>query len=261
MVSIDLSGKTALVTGGGGVIAKGIGDCLGRAGAKVYITDINASTAEESAKTLRAGGINAESQVFDIVDRAQVEDAFERIAKKENGVDILVNAAGFLTSKPYMESTAEEFTKTLAVNLIGMDNCIRAALRHMLKNGYGKIVNISSVAGRGGAPLAAHYSSSKFGVLGLTQSVALAVAKNGITVNAVCPGTVLSPMIQVTGEGLAKEHNISVEEAIQMHINRSPMGIAQTPGDIGNAVLFLSCDLSVHITGIAINVCGGKRMD
>ena len=97
--------------------------------------------------------------------------------------------------------------------------------------------------------------------MGLTQSAALAVAKNGITVNAVCPGTVLSPMIQVTGEGLAREHNISVEEAIQMHIGRSPMGVAQEPEDIGNAVLFLVSNLSNRITGIAINVCGGKRMD
>ncbi len=261
MVNIDLSGRTAIITGGGGVISQGIARCLGLAGAKIYMTDINEAAVTKAVSELRATSISAEAVVLDITDSVMVEKAFDSIFQKEKSIDILCNAAGIMVSKPYMELTSDDFIKTLNVNLVGMDNCSRAALVHMFKKQYGRIVNISSVAGRSGAPSAAHYSASKFGVLGLTQAVAGSVVKNGINVNAVCPGTVMSPMIQIVGEGLAREKNISVEEAIKMHIDRSPMGIPQTPEDIGNAVLFLCSELSVHITGIAINVCGGKRMD
>lgn len=261
MVTIDLSGKIAIITGGGGVISQGIARCLGSAGAKVYMADINEAAAHKSAQNLRAEGFEAEPLVLDITDFSSVERAFDGVFEKEQSIDILCNAAGIMISKPYMELTSDDFAKTLAVNLVGMDNCSRAALVHMLKKQAGKIVNLSSVAGRSGAPTAAHYSASKFGVIGLTQAMAGAVVKDGINVNAICPGTVMSPLIQVVGEGIAREKNISVEEAIKMHVARSPLGKPQTAEEMGNAVLFLCSELSTAITGVAINVCGGKRMD
>ena len=261
MTSIDLSGKIAVVTGGGGVIARGIGRCLGAAGAKIYVADTKMEIAEKAVSELRDLSIEAEPVVMDITDNDIVDSVMASIYEKEQHIDILVNVAGVMVSKPYMDLSRKDFDFTLAVNLVGMDNCCRSALKYMLEQKSGRIVNISSVAGRTGAPTAAHYSASKFGVIGLTQAIAASVVRDGITVNTVCPGSVMSPLMNEVGAGYARAMNISVEEGIKMHIAKSPMGIPQTPEDIGNAVLFFCSDLSTHITGVALNVCGGKRMD
>lgn len=261
MVNIDLSGKLAVITGGGGVIPLGIAQCLGTAGAKIYIADVKEDASIKAVEALRKNKIAADHVTVDITDSKMVDAAFSRIFAQENHIDILVNCAGIMISKPYMELTEKDFELQLNVNLIGMDNCCRAALKYMLEKKSGRIVNLSSIAGRTGAPTAAHYSASKFGVIGLSQAIAAAVVKDGITVNTICPGSVISPLMQEVGAGYARAFHVSVEEGIRMHIAKSPTGEAQTPEDMGNAVLFFCSDLSTHITGCALNVCGGKRMD
>ncbi len=261
MVSIDLSGKIAVITGGGGVIPQGVAKCLGTAGAKIYLIDVKKESAKKAADSLRESGIAADYSIADITDSGRINTVFEEIHTKEGHIDLLVNCAGIMISKPYMELTDQDFNRQLSINLVGMDNCCRAALRYMKERRYGRIVNISSVAGRSGAPTAVQYSASKFGVIGLTQGIAAAVVKEGITVNTICPGSVMSPLMQEVGAGYAKAFGISVEEGIKMHIAKSPTGQAQTPEDMGNAVLFFCSDLSPHITGCSLNVCGGKRMD
>ena len=261
MVNIDLSGKIAVITGGGGVIPQGVAKCLGAAGAKIYVVDIKEEAAQAAIATLHELGIDADYLIADITDSSRVDEIFEEINAKEGRVDILVNCAGIMISKPYMELTSKDFNLQLSINLVGMDNCCRAALRYMREKKFGRIVNISSVAGRSGAPTAVHYSASKFGVIGLTQGIAASVVKDGITVNTICPGSVMSPLMQEVGAGYARTFGVSVEEGIRMHIAKSPTGQAQTPEDMGNAVLFFCSDLSTHITGCSLNVCGGKRMD
>jgi len=261
MVQIDLSGQIAVITGGGGVIPQGVARSLGTAGAKIYVMDIKEEAAKKASDALRDLGILSEYTVADITDEEKVEHAFAQIYGKEGRIDILVNCAGIMISKPYMELNRKDFELQLSINLVGMDNCCRAALRYMREKKYGRIVNISSVAGRSGAPTAVHYSASKFGVIGLTQGIAASVVKDGITANTICPGSVMSPLMQEVGAGYARALGVSVEEGIRMHIAKSPTGQAQTPEDMGNAVLFFVSDLSVHITGCSLNVCGGKRMD
>lgn len=261
MVSIDLSGKVAVITGGGGVIPQGVARCLGAAGAKIYVADVKEEAAVKAVQALQELEIEADYVVVDVTKSEIVDEAFEKIHTQEGHIDILVNCAGVMVSKPYMDLTQRDFDFQLNINLVGMDNCCRAALKYMLEKKSGRIVNISSVAGRTGTPTAVHYSASKFGVIGLTQGIAAAVVKEGITANTICPGSVMSPLMQEVGAGYAKAYNISVEEGIRMHIAKSPTGEAQTPEDMGNAVLFFCSELSNHITGCALNVCGGKRMD
>lgn len=261
MKYIDLSKKIAIVTGGGGVIPKGIAQSLGEAGAEIYLVDNNLAAAEKVAEELSQMNIKATAMEMDITKIDVVEKVVAEIFEREKHIDILVNAAGVMRSKPYMDLTDKDFDFTLAINLVGMDNCCRSVLKYMIPQKSGRIVNISSVAGRTGAPTAAHYSASKFGVIGLTQAIAGSVVRDGITVNTVCPGSVMSPLMQEVGAGYARALNISVEEGIKMHIAKSPLGAPQTPEDMGNAVLFFCSNLSDHITGVALNVCGGKRMD
>ncbi|NLW79040.1 MAG: SDR family oxidoreductase [Ruminococcaceae bacterium] len=257
MINIDFSGKNVLITGAGGGIAAGIDRSYAKAGAKVHLADMDVKTLEKPAAELKAMGCEVVTHTMDVTDEAMVQKVIDDIVAADGKLDMLCNAAGIISVKNYMDDNSEMFEKILAVNLVGMHKCTQAALRHMLPAGAGKIVNIASASSRKGVASMTFYSASKFGVVSLTQSVALTVAEKGINVNAICPGMIESNMTPLG----AKHGNMTVEEYIALTTARIPMGHFQTADDIGNAAVFLCSDMAVNITGQALNVDGAMNMN
>ncbi|NLW78654.1 MAG: SDR family oxidoreductase [Ruminococcaceae bacterium] len=261
MVGIDFTGKIALVTGGGGGIPGGVARRYADAGAKVYLTDVSPEKLEAAAAKMRADGLEVITEKMDVTDEAEVIGVIDGIVQKEGRLDILLNGAGILYAKPYMETTREEFERTLDINLVGMHTCTQAALKHMIPRRYGKIVNICSASTRMGSPIIAHYSSSKFGTMGLTQSVALAVAEHSINVNGICPGLVRTDIFDILYADRAKKAGKTMDEYAEVVAQGIPMKRLQSAEDIGNAALFLASDLAFNISGQCLNVCGAMRMN
>jgi NAD(P)-dependent dehydrogenase (short-subunit alcohol dehydrogenase family) len=261
MVKIDLDGKIALVTGAGGGIPGGVARRYGNAGARVYLTDVSQQKLEAAADSLRKDGVDLVEKILDVTDETAVKSVIGEIIEKEGKLDILCNGAGILYSKPYMKTTRDEFVRTLDINLVGMHNCCQAALVHMIEKRYGKIVNICSASTRMGSPVISHYSASKFGTMGLTQSIALAVAEYGVNVNGICPGLVRTEIFDILFKDRAEKAGRTMDEQAEFVASTIPLKRLQTPEDIGNAALFLSSELAFNITGQCLNVCGAMRLN
>lgn len=265
MVSMDMTGRVTLVTGAGGGIGGGIADVFAKAGAKVYVADLELEDAASKAARITADGFSAEAVRLDVTNKDDIYALMARIVETEGKIDHLINCAGIAYSKPYMESTDEEFRLMLEVNLLGVNNCCQAALAHMIPRKEGKIVNILSASSRQGSDFYTHYSSSKFAALGLTQSVGLAAARHNINVNGICPGIILTKIGEKQGGSLtqmmARYSGKPVEEMQERLRKGIPMRRFQTGEDIGNTALFLCSELAQNITCQAINVCGGMRMN
>lgn len=246
---IDLTGKRALVTGGGAGIGRAV--CLGlaRAGASVAVMDLSAAAAEAVAEEVRALGRQGLALAASVADGAEVEGAVAEAARAFGGLDILVNNAGYARpSKTVMEIAEAQWDQVLAVNLKGPFLLAKAALPHM--GSGGRIINISSLAGRSTSVLmGADYTASKAGLLGFTRHLARELAPRGILVNAVCPGTVETGFIQGTDP--------AVREAAAKAV---PLGRFGRPDEVAALVLFLASDLSSYMTGATLDVNGGLLM-
>ncbi|MBU1194217.1 MAG: SDR family oxidoreductase [Proteobacteria bacterium] len=265
MITMDMSGRVSLITGAGGGIGGGIAQVFARSGAKVYVADLEYADAKVKADQIHAEGGMAEAVGLDVTRKDDVYALIDRIEKDNGKIDHLVNCAGIAINKPYMESTDDEFRKILEVNLISVDNCCKAALQKMIPRKEGKIVNILSASSRMGSDFFSHYSSSKFGLLGLTQSIGLAVARHNINVNGICPGIIVTKLGEKQGGGLVEQLSKRsgkpremMEDAIKKSI---PLRRFQSGEDIGHMALFLCSELASNITCQAINVCGGMRMN
>lgn len=246
---IDLTGKRAVVTGGGAGIGRAI--CLGlaRAGAAVAVMDLSAAAAEAVVDEVRALGRQGLALTASVADGAQVEAAVTKAARQFGGLDILVNNAGYARpSETIMQIEEAQWDQVLAVNLKGPFLMARAVLPHMGTGG--RIINISSLAGRSTSVLmGADYTSSKAGLLGFTRHLARELAPRGILVNAVCPGTVETGFIQGT------------DPAVRAAATRAvPLGRFGQPEEIAGLVLFLASDLSSYMTGATLDVNGGLLM-
>lgn len=261
MKKIDMSGMVTIVTGGAGVIGGGIAKAFAEAGSKVYVADLNKNAANAFADALVQKGMKAEGVELNVADSAMINRVVDMIAKKEGHIDHLINVAGMIISKPYMDATEADMKQSMDINLVSVDSMCRAVLRHMLPRKSGKIVNVASIAGRHGGDLLAQYSASKFAEIGLTQSIALAVAKSNINVNAICPGFIMSPIQEKLIEERAKADGKTIEEIWEVQNSRIPMYRFQTGEDMGNACLFLASDMAKNITGQALNVDGGIRLN
>jgi len=247
MASLD--GKVALVTGGASGIGAGIARVLAAAGARVAVGDLDAEGASA------AGGLGVR---LDVTDRSSVDEAVTRVEQELGPVDVLVNNAGVSSVTPFVEITDADWDRLMAVNLRGVLVVSQRVLPSMLERRSGRIINISSMAGKEGLPNLAHYCATKFGVIGLTQSLAKEVADRGVTVNAVCPGVVRTPLWDDPDTGILRQ--LDGENGWRAFVSGIPLGRPQSAEDIGHACAYLACGAAANITGEALNVSGGQQM-
>jgi meso-butanediol dehydrogenase / (S,S)-butanediol dehydrogenase / diacetyl reductase len=247
------------VTGGATGIGLAIAHALARAGARVAIADLDGAGAERAAAELGGAAIGIP---IDVRKRDSVEAAFAAIAARLGGYQILCANAGVSTMNLVVDLTDDDWDFNFDVNARGVFLTNQCAVRHFLQTGAkGVIVNTASLAAKWGAPWLAHYSASKFAVMGFTQALAREVAAQGIRVNCVCPGFVKTGMQSREVQWEAKLRNLAPQQVIDDYIAQTPLARLELPEDVAKAVLFLCSDLSGFITGEALNVTGGVRMD
>ena len=247
--------KTALVTGGGRGIGRAIALAFAREGIRIAVAARTAEQVEQVADEIGNGSI---ALVCDVSDPESVTRMFADLRERLGDADILVNNAGIAESATLVNTTDELWHRHLAINLSGTFYCTRAALPAMLQRGWGRVINIGSIAAKTGAPYIAAYSASKHGVLGLTRSVALEVAASGITVNAICPGYVDTDMVSRGVERITSKTGRTAEEALDSLRKMSPQNRLVTAEEVAAVALLLASDEGRGINGQGINIDGGS---
>jgi 3-hydroxybutyrate dehydrogenase len=252
-----LTGQHAVVTGGGSGIGAATAAALLRAGARVTLMGRDAARLETQRASL--GGAEGMTCVsVDVTDEAAVEAAFAAAVDKLGAVDILVNNAGQAQAAPFAQTDLALWRRMLDVNLTGAFLCTRAVLPAMLARQSGRIVSVASTAGQVGYPYVAAYCASKHGVIGMTRALALEVATQGVTVNAVCPGYTETELLQASIEQITRKTSRSAEEARKILVRHNPQQRFVTPEEVANAVLWLCAPGSSAITGQSLSVSGGE---
>ncbi len=265
--NLRFAGKTALITGGASGIGLATVRRMAREGARVFLADIAGEEAAAAAAEISAeisAGITAEfqaefgpemaepgaralSMAVDVTDAAAVVEMTERCARELGGPDILVASAGIGGSAPIAEMPLEMWERVLAVNLTGTMLCTREAARRMMQNGWGRIIHLASIFGQRGVSGRAAYGASKGGVIALMQSAAVDLAPHGITVNAMCPGPIDTPLV--------RQHH---SPAIRAQLNAvTPAGRYGEAEEVASAICFLASEEAGHITGLQFNIDGG----
>ena len=255
---MKLNGKTALVTGAGGGLGQGIVLSLARAGADIALADLNLETVQKVQSQLEDLGRKTSAITVDVTQWDQVQAMFEKGEKDLGKIDIVVNNAGVVVSSFVENLEEKDWDRMMNINAKGVFLCCKAALPYLRKNGGGSIINVSSIAGKTGNMTMAGYCASKFAVIGFTQSLAKEVAREDITVNAICPGIIRTAMWDYLAE-LFKRPDETIEESWQRSVESTiPQGRAQTPEDIGELAVYIAS--APNLTGQAINIDGGIVM-
>jgi 3-oxoacyl-[acyl-carrier protein] reductase len=272
-IEIDLSGRVAFVTGGSRGLGRADALTLARAGADVVVADLLVESeltsdtdrygtlatvarqqglvhTEETVRDIEGMGRRALAVRCDVTDRGEVDAAVARAVDELGSVDILVNNAGTLDHvAQFHEQSAELWERDLRVNLSGAFNCAQAAWPHMKERGWGRIVNMASVAGTLGGFGQASYSTTKSGLLGLTKTLAMEGGRHGITCNAIVPGVIAT-----------EAFNLANAEMNERIVRRTVLRRPGDPQEIANTVAFLCSDLAAYITGVELNVSGGIEL-
>ena len=259
-LSGEFKDKAVLVTGSGRGIGRGIALAFAREGASVAVNDLNAESCRAVCREVdKAGGRGLEAP-GDVSDAAAVSGIFAKLIDGFGKIDILVNNAGICYVAEIVDTTDEQWDRTMAVNIRSMFLCSREAVRRMKKAGKGKIVNLASQLGKTGVPYYTHYCASKFAVVGFTQALGREVAKHGINVNAVCPGNVDTDMTAGEIVVLEKLTGKSKDTIRKELTDMVPLGRLENPGDVANLVLFLASERADYMTGQAVNITGGLEV-
>jgi len=243
------SGKVALITGASQGIGREIALTFADQGADLALVDVKFPALTEVAKEVEKKGVKALPLEVDVSDYEKVKAAVEKVLSEFGKVDILVNNAGITRDNLILRMKPDEWQKVIDVNLSGAFNFTQVVIKAMVKKRYGRIINIASVVGLMGNVGQANYSASKAGLIGFTKSVAREVASRGITVNAIAPGFIDTPMTQALSP-----------EAREKLISQIPTPRLGTPKDIANGVKFLASEEASYITGHVLNISGGLYM-
>jgi 2-hydroxycyclohexanecarboxyl-CoA dehydrogenase len=245
-----MSERTAIVTGGASGIGGAISRRLAADGAQVAIFDMNGDTAKDTAASIEKAGGKAIGVAVDVTDRAGIDAGVEEVQARMGRPTILVNNAGLTVEDAFLETTAEAWNRMLAINLTGTFDCCQAVLPHMIEEGWGRIVNISSSSVFGPTKGLAGYIAAKSGVVGLTKVLALEFSRLGVTVNTIPPGFIDTPMMR----GTVERGFIDLD----LQIDRTPVGRIGTGEDIAAACAFLISEEAGYITGQVLGVNGGR---
>jgi NAD(P)-dependent dehydrogenase (short-subunit alcohol dehydrogenase family) len=249
-VTYDFKGQVALVTGANAGIGFATARAFAEAGADVVLSDVKEDALRAAVKELTSAGHQAIGLVCDVADEAQVSDMVKRTLEAFGRLDMAFNNAGIAgPSGPFLDETAEQFDRVNAVNLRGVWTCTKHELKQMRTQGSGAIVNCSSLGGLVGQSGRAAYHATKFGVIGLTKSVAMEYAPLGIRINAVCPGVIETPMFSALTE--------KTPAAMKEVMHDQPIGRLGRPEEVAAAVLWLCSPAASFVLGAALSVDGG----
>lgn len=250
--------KVAIVTGAGQGIGRAIACRLARDGFAIAIIDINADALDEVKKEIEGLGAQVLTLRADLTKLDEIQKVINRSAEWGQ-LAVLVNNAGRVLITPFLEITEDEWDAIMTLNLKAVFFAMQFAVRYMSDGG--RIINLSSISGRSGRPDQAHYAAAKCAVISLTQSAALSFASQGITVNAICPGVVDTPMTTGIHEIRANALGITPEESLARMVAKIPLGRLEKTDDVAGVVSFLCSADAAYITGQSLNVCGGMEMN
>jgi len=270
-MNFSLEGKNAIVTGGAQGLGRAIGQALAEAGCQVVIADMKDEAAQATAAEIsQSTGRKIIAVKTDVTREADVERLFDRAVKELGRVDIVVANAAILIAEPIVEADAEKWRAVMNVNLFGNFLTMKHACRVMKPQKSGVIIQINSKSGKRGSAANSAYAASKFGGIGLVQSVALEMAPHGIRCNAICPGNLLdSPLWTDPNHGLFVQYlragkvpgAKNVQDVRQFYVNQVPMKRGCTYDDVCAALIFLASDAAAYLTGISLSVTGGQEMN
>ncbi len=259
--SVRIEGEGAVVSAAGSGIGRQIAQHLIEAGVDVVANDVDPDALTRMQAALREGPGDIRTVAGDIADPAVAAETIERATSAFSGLDILVNNVGVAgPTAPCEDVTPEAFMDTLRTNLGGQFAPTREAIPHLRESEAGRVVNLSSVSGKRPLEHRTPYVTAKMGVIGFTRTLATELAPDGITVNAICPGSVEGPRIQAVIEGQAKSHGRSYEEVEREFREATALGEFVQAADIAELVVFLCSEQAAHITGQDLNVSAGKVM-
>ena len=262
-MDLNLAGKTVIVTGAGSNIGRGIALAFAKEKANVVIADLDESQGQKVAREANNLGGKTIAVKTDVTDVKSVEDMVKKTIEEFGGVDILVNNAGWVADRLFIEKPRAEWEKEVNIIFWGCINCSRAVVDHMIERKYGKIISISSDAGRIGEYREAVYAGCKGGVIALSKALARELGRHGINVNVICPGLSVPEVQEHAGSlsmwkgDLAQVFTPEVQEKAA---KAYPLRRLGKPEDVANAVVFLASDAASYITGQTISVSGGYTM-
>ncbi|MCT1901595.1 SDR family NAD(P)-dependent oxidoreductase [Oceanobacillus sojae] len=256
-----LDGKVFVITGGSSGMGAALAKDFCNRGAKAAIFDLNEAKGTEVVEEIRASGGSAEFFPCDVTNKKQIHERTDEVEEKLGLITSWINSAGVSQMKPFLESEEEFWDLTLNVNLKATFLCCQVAVEKMLKNGGGEILNMASLSGKKASSWQTVYCASKFGVMGLTQSIAKEFADKGIRINSLCPGIVHTEMWEKLKYDYAKKRDIEPDDVMDYFKKNIPMHRLVEIKDVINAAIFLLTDNSSYLTGQSINLAGGEWMD